>query len=307
MDGLIIVDKPAGLTSHDVVLYLRTLLKIRKIGHAGTLDPLATGVLLITLGQATRLFPFLSKMNKTYSGEIKLGMATDTYDSGGKPQGEESLAYPGEEELREAVKSFEGQILQLPPPFSAKKINGQPAFKLARKGMTPHLKPVKVTIHRFLALDYSPPYLKFEVECSSGTYIRTLAHDLGQKVGCGAHLVQLRRLAVGWYTEEEALSLEKIKDLVQKKEFSRIIRPLEYLLPEFPTIWLDEAGSKAFLFGSKVALNQVLRASLKPFSPFSPEGKQFFRIFSSEGYLLGLAVFEEENKLFQPKIVLKSF
>ncbi|HEK85973.1 MAG: tRNA pseudouridine(55) synthase TruB [Candidatus Saccharicenans sp.] len=309
MHGLIIVDKPKGWTSHDVILHLRKILGTKKIGHTGTLDPLATGVLLITIGQATRLFPFFCSLDKTYSGEIRLGIATETYDSEGHPLGPECFNFPSEKKLREAVKSFEGHITQLPPPFSAKKINGQAAFRLARKGLSPQLKPIKVTIHRFLILDYSPPLLKFEVECSSGTYIRTLAHDLGQRLGCGGHISQLRRLAVGYYTEEEAYPLEKIKEMVKKEQSARIIKPLETLLPHLPAIWLDEAGSKEFLHGSKITFERVARANLSPDQPKLVRlviEKDTFRIFSSEGGLLGLATFIPENRYFQPRIVLKA-
>lgn len=302
MNGMIVVDKPADWTSHDAVLHLRKILRIKKIGHTGTLDPLATGVLLITIGQATRLFPYLSKMDKTYIGEIRFGQATETYDSQGKPIGPEFQNFPKEKDLREAVESFEGEITQLPPPFSAKKINGQPAFKLARQGFSPNLSPVRVHIYRFLILDYSPPCLKFLIECSSGTYIRTLAHDLGQKLGCGAHLSQLRRVAVGKYTEEEAFTLDQIKELAGKNDFSKFIIPLEYLLPDYPSIWLDQIGSKAFLHGARIGLDKVAKASI---TGARSSSESVYRIFSEEGKLLGLAIFDRKEQFFQPKVVFK--
>lgn len=302
MDGLIIVDKPAGLTSHDVVLKIRKWLKIKKAGHTGTLDPMATGVLIITLGQATRLFPYLSKMDKTYSGEIRLGQATDTYDAEGRPVGPLCDEYPSEDTLRLAMSEFEGEISQLPPPYSAKKINGQPAFKLAREGKTPELKPVKVNVYRFLLLDYQPPLVRFLVECSSGTYVRTLAHDLGQRVGCGAHLSQLRRLAVGTYTEQEAFSLDKIQELLASGHKERLIIPLDYLLPDYPAIYLDTQGEKIFSHGQIIELDRVSRVTLGRRSAW----KQFlYRVFSEKGRLLGLALFQPAGRIFQPELVFR--
>jgi tRNA pseudouridine55 synthase len=303
MNGVIVVDKPADWTSHDVVLHLRRILRIKKIGHTGTLDPLATGVLLITIGQATKLFPYLSRMDKTYSGEVRFGQATETYDSQGGPIGPECSDFPEEKDLRKISESFKGEIIQIPPSFSAKKVNGQPAFKLARQGLTPNLSPIKVKIYRFLIIEYQPPVLKFLIECSSGTYIRTLAHDLGQKLGCGAHLSQLRRLAVGKYTEEEAFNLDQIKEMVDKLEFSKFIIPMENLLPDYPAIWLSEISSKAFLHGSRISLDQVIRASLVRHLPSTEPA---YRILSKEGKLLGLANFNQENLFFQPVLVFKT-
>lgn len=303
MDGLIIVDKPAGLTSHDVVLKMRKLLRVRKIGHAGTLDPLATGVLLVTVGQATRLFPYLSGTDKTYTGEIRLGQATDTYDSEGQPVGPERRDFPKEQELLEAASSFVGEISQLPPPFSAKKINGQPAFKLARQGLKPELNPVRVAVHRFLILDYSPPLVRFLVECSSGTYIRSLAHELGQKLGCGAHLSALRRIASGLYTEEEALGLERIEELSRRQAYDQFLLPLDRLLPDYPAIWLDEPGARAFAHGNGFSLRQVSRAAL---ASSRRQESQIFRVFSDSDRLLGLARFEAGERVFRPELVLQA-
>lgn len=303
MDGLIVVDKPAGLTSHDVVLKIRKFLRVKKIGHAGTLDPLATGVLLVTVGQATRLFPYLAGADKTYTGEIRLGQATDTYDSEGQPVGPESRDFPEEKELLEKVSTFAGEISQFPPPYSAKKVNGQPAFRLARKGLKLELNPVQVMVHRFLILDYSPPLIRFLVECSSGTYIRSLAHDLGQKLGCGAHLSALRRIASGLYTEEEALSLETIEELSRSQAYDRFLIPLDRLLPDYPAIWLDEQGARAFAHGNGFSLRQVSRASLASSRRQEPS---IFRVFSDRGRLLGLARFEAGTQVFRPELVLKA-
>lgn len=300
MDGLIIADKPAGWTSHDLVLHLRKILRIKKIGHAGTLDPLATGVLLITLGQATRLFPYLSRVDKTYYGEIRLGLKTDTYDSQGQPLGAECRHLPELNKIEEAAASFLGETDQMPPFYSAKKINGEPAFKLIRKGVIPELKPVKVRIHRFLILEYSPPKLRFLVECSSGTYIRSLANDLGQKLGCGAYLDSLRRAAVGRYTEDEALSLEKIEELAIKKDLAGLIIPLDKLLPDYPAIWLDKLSSRLFLNGSRINIIQIAKAVLIGSKNLD---EPVFRVFSEENRLLGLASFNPKEQFFKPELV----
>jgi tRNA pseudouridine55 synthase len=303
MDGLILVDKPADWTSHDVVLHLRKILKTRRIGHCGSLDPKATGVLLVTVGQATRLFPFLSCLDKTYRGKLKLGQATDTYDSQGKPQGPQCHQLPEKSQILEMAGSFEGEISQLPPPYSAKKIDGQPAYKLARRGLKPELNPVKVAVYKFLILDYDPPDLEFLIECSSGTYIRSLAHDLGHKLGCGAHLTALRRVAIGCYTEEEALKPESLENLAHKEAFAEFIMPLEKLLPYYPAIWLNKEGYGAFLKGAKVSLGQVARAAL---AGYQRQAEVFYRVFSEEDQLIGLATFDLKEKAFQPGLVFNT-
>lgn len=303
MNGIIIVDKPAGLTSHDVVLKIRKWLRIKRVGHAGTLDPMATGVLIITVGQATRLFPYLSKMDKTYAGEIRFGQSTDTYDAQGQAVGPISNNFPDEDTLRQAMLAFEGQIRQLPPSFSAKKINGEAAFKLARQGQKPALKPIEVKVYRFLLLDYQPPLAKFLVECSSGTYVRTLAHDLGQVLSCGAHLSQLRRLAIGTYTETEAQSLNNIQELVASGQKERLFIPMEYLLPEFPAVYLDAQGRINFFNGQVIPLEKVVK-TISSWRLTNHPG--LYRILSEEGKLLGLARFEKEARIFQPELVFSS-
>ena len=200
MDGLFVIDKPSGCTSHDVVARVRKIFGIRRVGHGGTLDPDATGVLLVAVGRATRFFPFLAAESKSYEGVIRLGYSTDTYDAGGRPTSMESSDFPSPGALRAAMKSFEGQSSQLPPPYSAKKVGGRPMYALARAGREFDRKPSTVLIKSFKLRDYRPPFVGFEVECSAGTYVRSLAHDLGAGLGCGAHLLKLRRTSVGPYT-----------------------------------------------------------------------------------------------------------
>jgi tRNA pseudouridine55 synthase len=176
-EGLILVNKPAGLTSHDIVLRIRDILQLSKVGHFGTLDPIATGLLLIAVGKATRFFPFYSKMDKSYHGTIRLGWATSTYDTEGEPITEEVTSFPAQEKIEAALQSFSGRISQLPPLFSAKKFKGKPLYYLARNQKKVERQPIEVEIYRFQLIDYQPPFLEFKLDCSSGTYVRTLAHD----------------------------------------------------------------------------------------------------------------------------------
>jgi len=303
MDGLIIVDKPVGWTSHDAVLRLRKILGEKRLGHAGTLDPLATGLLIITVGQATRLFPFLSRLDKTYTGQITLGQATDSYDLLGKPVGEKCQEFPDLEKIEKTVDTLTGEIEQLPPPFSAKKVNGQRSFELARKGQKPELKPVKVNVYNFLILDYRPPVLTFQIECSSGTYIRSLAHELGQKLGCGAHLSGLRRIMAGPYSEAEAYSLEQIEQLYRDQLISQFLIPLDYTLSWQPAIWIETSSQASFLHGQPLRLDNLVKVDL---SRNIQDSSLIFRVLIEGHHLLGLARFNPEEKLFEPQVVFSS-
>ncbi|HDZ27679.1 MAG TPA: tRNA pseudouridine(55) synthase TruB, partial [Candidatus Aminicenantes bacterium] len=240
MDGLILVDKPQNFTSHDIVLKIRNILNIKKVGHYGTLDPLATGLLLLALGKATRFFPFYSTTDKVYEGLIRLGFSTDTYDSAGKPTSSEEKNYPQKDNLLKSMKKFEGEILQLPPPYSAKKYKGKPLYALVREKKEFELRPSKVFIHFFQLIKYNPPLLEFKAKCSSGTYIRSLAHDLGEGLGCRAHLSELTRTDVGNFNIKESRSIGEIKGLADAGKIDKFLIPFESLLPEFPKIILKE-------------------------------------------------------------------
>jgi len=200
MNGVLIVDKPGGLTSHDVVNRVRRILQERSVGHLGTLDPLATGVLPLVIGNLTRLAQFYTSSEKTYEGTIRFGFATDTYDAEGEPTTPAQAVNLSLDQLRELAKQFQGTIEQTPPPFSAKKIQGVPAYKLARKHAEVTLKPVQVEIKEFEILDTTSDEATFRSRVASGTYIRSVAHEMGQKLGCGAHLESLRRTAVAEFT-----------------------------------------------------------------------------------------------------------
>jgi tRNA pseudouridine55 synthase len=305
MDGLILVNKHQGCTSHDLIIELRNILNIQKIGHFGTLDPLATGLMIIAVGKATRLSSFFLKADKTYAGRIRFGYSTDTYDSSGKPTSLEKKEWPAKNQILEVMKKLEGEINQIPPLFSAKKYKGKPLYKLARKNKEFKLSPSRVFIRFFNIKKYHPPFLDFEVKCSSGTYIRSLAHDLGQILSCGAHLSELTRTEAGTFKLSDAFSLEEIKKLMQKGKIKEQIIPLESLLPQFPKVILKESGMALARNGnmvfpvniSKVVKQNYLQNSI-------PKEKELiFRLFNQEGKLLGLAKKEPAKNSLHPFLV----
>jgi len=210
MDGFLIINKSTGPTSHDIVNCIRKITGVRKIGHAGTLDPFAEGILIILIGKATKLQSKFMEMDKTYVGILKLGEISDTYDIAGvkseiRSSKSETISEP---KIRKILKSFVGEIKQVPPIYSAIKIKGETAYKLARKGIKPKLKPRKVKIYSIKILNYKWPYLKIEIKCGKGTYIRSLAHDIGKKLGCGAYLEKLTRTKVGKFNIKNSIKLE---------------------------------------------------------------------------------------------------
>jgi tRNA pseudouridine55 synthase len=305
MHGLILVDKPPGATSHDVVARIRRILGRQQVGHFGTLDPLATGLLLVAVGSATRLFPCYSKHDKVYSGEMRLGFSTDTYDAQGTPTSEESGRFPDRGMLVEAMKRFVGPLEQVPPLYSAKKVDGKPLYKWARakKPVQPRASPV--VVYAFDLKGYSPPFVRFDVHCASGTYVRSLVHDLGQALGCGAHLTGLRRLSVGGYGIREALSLEEIEKLAGAGNRQGFVLPLESLLPETPKAVLSEPGCRRLQKGSPLPAELILKLiPAVPNSAPATECSQAYRLFSLEGRFLALAKPVEGKKAFLPFLVL---
>jgi tRNA pseudouridine55 synthase len=217
MNGVIIIDKPAGWTSHDVVNRMRRILQQRSVGHLGTLDPLATGVLPLVTGSLTRLAQFYTASEKTYEGVIRFGFATNTYDADGEPVGETHAVSPSLEQLHKLAANFQGLIDQVPPPFSAKKVHGVPAYKLARKREEVVLKPVQVEIKEFTILSVEGDRALFRARVASGTYMRSVAHELGQLLGSGAHLESLRRTAVAEFDITQAHTLEEIERHIEEQ------------------------------------------------------------------------------------------
>jgi tRNA pseudouridine55 synthase len=211
ISGVLVMDKPAGLTSHDVVARVRKILNQRQVGHFGTLDPFATGVLPVSVGKATRFAQFYLKSRKSYEGAIHFGFSTDTYDATGEATSEAVVVAPEAALLEDSFRQFTGRLLQAPPPFSAKHIGGVRAYELARQRKPVTLAPVEVEIYALELLSLEGAKVRFAVECSGGTYVRSLAHDLGQKLGCGAHLAALRRTAVAEFVLSRAVTLERLQ------------------------------------------------------------------------------------------------
>lgn len=293
LSGILNVDKPAGLTSHDVVEAVRRLAGQRKVGHAGTLDPLATGVLVICLGQATRMAEYLMAGRKRYRATIVLGTTTDTYDADGQVVSRGGRVDFGPDEIKAALASFVGPIEQAPPLYSALKRRGQPLHRLARRGEAVALEPRLVEIDEIVLLDWTPPALICEVACSPGTYIRSLAHDLGRRLNSGAYLAALVRLRSGRFTLEEAVSLERLEEAFQHG------REKEYLLP------VDEAllDRPAMVFGGEEARRIGRGQAVKGRPPTEEEGMALCRAYSLDGDFLAILAFQPETGLWQPKKV----
>ena len=230
-EGILLVDKPQGITSHDVVDRLRRKLKMKRIGHAGTLDPMATGLLIMLVGKATKVSQFLISLDKSYEGTICFGVETDSHDADGEVVKETPLPEAlDEQHLVDSMKVFLGDQYQTPPMFSAKKVAGVPLYKLARKGKTVEREPRFIRISTLKLLAWNPPEAKFTMSCSKGTYVRTLAHDIGTEIGCGAHLNDLRRTKIDRFNVTEASTLESIEK-TPLAEFSNLLVPVRQAVP----------------------------------------------------------------------------
>jgi tRNA pseudouridine55 synthase len=248
INGLLLIDKPAGLTSFDVVRRVRKALKVRKVGHLGTLDPFATGLLPLALGEATKLAQFLLEESKTYLATLKLGVETDTQDLTGRITGQ-SEVLPSPEEVQQAAGNFVGEIEQVPPMYSAVHHQGERLYRRARRGEEVAAPPRKVVIHRLEVQDLKLPQVTVLVECSKGTYVRTLAHDLGRTLGCGAHLTGLIRVAVGLFRLEEAWPLEDIEKPENFAQVRRRLLPLAHCLPCLKAVHVDRTQANRLAQG----------------------------------------------------------
>ena len=262
MNGLLVLDKPSGFTSHDVVAFVRRATGERSIGHLGTLDPMATGVLPLLLGKYTRLAQFFGQAEKHYEGSIRFGFATDTFDAEGAPASEPQLLSCSLAELRDLSRGFHGEIDQVPPVYSAKKINGVPAHKLARAGADVPVKPARITIHDFKLLDLAGDTATFTIEVSAGGYVRSVAHELGQLAGCGAHLASLRRTRAGAFTLNEAVTIEQLKQAAGPAEIEALLPHPRTLLPEMPAVTVDEQMAGRLRNGMQVNLPEFSQAPL---------------------------------------------
>jgi tRNA pseudouridine55 synthase len=290
MDGVLVIDKPAGMTSHDVVNRVRRLLRERAVGHLGTLDPMATGVLPLVLGRMTRLAQFYVASEKSYEGVIRFGFATDTYDSEGEPTSQPQAVQASLEQLKGIATHFIGRIQQTPPAFSAKKIHGVPAYKLARRRQAVELKPVEVEIREFELTHWDGENARFHARVASGTYMRSVAHDMGRQVGCGAHLASLRRTQVAEFSLAMAHTLDNLEQAATDRRIEDLFVNPRLILPDFPSITATEEIAARICNGRAVNLPELSRA-------------RQVKVFRGQTELLAVTT-RVAGTLFHPRIVL---
>lgn len=280
LSGILNIDKPAGLTSHDVVRRVRKLLRQPKAGHAGTLDPAATGVLLVCVGQATRLTEYLMHGRKEYRAVVHFGLTTNTYDAEGEVVASREIGDLSRAEIETALQTFVGRIEQVPPAFSAIKKGGQPAYKIARRGQQIDLPPRPVQIDSIELLAWEKPQATIRVRCHAGTYIRSLAHDLGQRLGAGAHLAALSRTASGEWRLEDAITLEALAAAVEAGTVAEVLHPPDAAVQALPAVSLTEADAQRVLFGQQIALEAPNQADAA--RAYTPDG-EFVAILAAAG------------------------
>ncbi len=291
-DGILNINKPQGLTSHDVVAAVRRMSQSTHVGHAGTLDPMATGVLLVCMGQATRVVEYLTDHDKKYQARVRLGVETDTYDATGRVIAEQAATGSAMtlDQVEEALQTLAGKITQIPPAYSAIKQNGVPMYKLARRGIPVEAEARQVEIYSITLTEFSPPDVGIEVHCSKGTYIRSLAHDLGAKLGCGAHLTALTRTAVGQFNLSDSATLEELRDAFLSGYLGRFLNPLDEALLAFEAILLEPEAAQRIRQGNSIACGQSRSTSL-------------VRAYSADGQLVALLEHGDSPDVWKPKKV----
>ena len=297
-NGILNVNKPRGWTSHDVVARVRRLLRVgpphlsgaSRVGHAGTLDPLATGVLLVCVGQATRLAEYLMAGEKTYRAALELGVETDTYDVDGEVVATASVPPLERQDLERALAVFTGQILQTPPPYSAVKQEGVPAYRRARRGEVVQLAPRKVVIHRIELLEWHSPHVSIEVICDPGTYIRSLSYDLGRALGCGAVLTDLIRLRSGSFTLDTTITPDELAVAVEAGQLAQHLLPLATALGALTQVLIDSASSERLVNGQPIS------------APVVPEGPLGYAV-EPDGSVRAILAHDPEAGLWRPKKV----
>jgi tRNA pseudouridine55 synthase len=293
LNGVIVVDKPEDWTSHDVVNKVRRIAKTKKVGHLGTLDPIATGVLPLVVERATRLAQFYTRNDKVYEGTVRFGWSTASYDRAGEPTSEKSDVTIGAEELDRALSSFRGTISQRPPAVSAKKVDGRRSYELARMNIAVELATVEIHIYELTVLSLAGNVARLRVHCSGGTYVRSLAHDLGQALGCGAHLAELRRVSSGEFTLDRAHTLEQLEALANEDRLSEVVVPAAELLPDFPNVFVDE-----------ITAAHVRQGRNFPASPFrAGPATKFVKAVSRAGDLVAIGEVVLPN-LYHPVVVM---
>lgn len=288
ISGVLVIDKPIGYTSHDIVQIVRRGTHIRRAGHTGTLDPRASGVLVVLLGPAVRLSEYVSASNKRYQAVIQLGANTDTYDAEGVITDTFDVNV-SEEEFETAIEDFVGEIEQVPPPYSAVKVRGRKAYDMARKGETVELDPRNVTVYSMDLLEWAPPEVVVDVFCSSGTYVRSLAYDLGAQLGCGAHLIGLRRTKSGQFTLRNAIPLQTLRESFEQNTWYQYLIPAAEALSDWHTVELSEEQVEMVIHGHRI-----------PAEEGSPD---LARAVTMQGELVSLLEFQSEDNEWQPKKV----
>ena len=315
MDGLLVIDKPIGPTSHDVVVRMRRILGERRLGHTGTLDPGASGVLPLVLGRATRLARFLSASDKRYEAVIRVGVATDSYDAHGAPLGPTwGGALPSREMIDAALDAFRGSFLQQPPAYSAKKVAGRRSYKTTRAARSDRPDPpdpstlpaaASVTVRRLEVLQLEGDLLTVRVDCSAGFYVRSLAHDLGQRLGTGAHLAALRRISSGDFTIADALPLRSAEE--DPNRARRAVVPLVRMLPRWSAVVLTDEGARRVAHGRDIGPDDITRADLGLADPMThrpPGSADNVRLLDPQGELIGIAVPAQAPGLLHPSVIL---
>ena len=293
MNGVLVIDKPKGWTSHDVVNKARRILQEKSIGHTGTLDPLATGVLVLCIGKATRLVRYLESDDKEYTAEMRLGSLTDTQDSSGVVV--ESRAYlpPTEEQVRSVLKGLLGETFQRPPAYSALKVNGIPSYKLARQGAVREHPERTITIHAIDLIEYCDPVIRFSVHCSKGTYVRTLCVEIGEQLRAGGHLTALRRDRAGRFSLENALTMEMLADRAASEQLQSALLPLSAVLQGYPAVTVSGLDAERIGHGNAI--------SIPPAAALSPEAGPV-RILDHSGQMLAVA--RLRDGALRPEVVL---
>jgi tRNA pseudouridine55 synthase len=302
ISGVLVIDKPAGITSHDVVARVRKILHQRQVGHFGTLDPFATGVLPVSVGKATRFAQFYLKSRKAYEGTIHFGFSTDTYDATGEATSEAVAVAPEASVLEDHFHQFTGRLLQMPPPYSAKRVGGVRAYELARQHKPVILTPVEVEIYALELLSLQGAQVRFAVECSGGTYVRSLAHDLGQKLGCGAYLAGLRRTAVAEFSLDRAVTLESLQDAAEQANLESCVVRLEALLPDCPELLVRGREEISVRHGHAFELAQALRPG-RGGPPGVAPAASLLKILGHERRLIAVAR-HVSGAIYHPNLVL---
>jgi tRNA pseudouridine55 synthase len=306
MDGILNINKPLGPTSFNIVATVKRLSGERRVGHAGTLDPAATGVLPVCLGQGTRIIEFLMDTTKSYRAEIELGIATDTYDTSGRITFKADSSGISQSEVETALSSFLGLVHQVPPAYSAVKIRGRPLYKLARAGIDVKRNSRPVTIHNIKLTDWKPPIITIEVVCGKGTYIRSLAHDLGQVLGCGAHLKSLVRLRYGLFDIRDSISLPQLENAFRHNYWQHYLYPIDSVLLHFKAVVVGEDVRQDIKNGRSIVLEDGISDNksdhLHTQIVENSSGNRC-RVYALDGRFLGVIRFNSEKGQWQPEKV----